>query len=186
MRALAGDRRRAAPGPTNASMSDALTMPGRSSTVVSPATESTVDSIPTLHVPPSRIMSTALPNDTRTCSAVTGESSVNRLALGAAMGNSAARRSSRATGCAGMRNPTVSSPAVTMPGIMSRLRTTSVSGPGQKARARISARSGHSAANSRAISSDATCTIKGLVVGLPLASKIRFTAIASSAFAPRP
>ena len=65
------------------------------------------------------------------CAAAVGESSVKRLALGAAMGTPAARISSSARGCAGMRRPTVGRPAVTMSGISGCLGTTSVSGPGQ-------------------------------------------------------
>jgi len=42
-----------------------------------------------------------------------GESSVNRLALGAAKGMRAAQMSACATGCAGMRKATVGRPAVT-------------------------------------------------------------------------
>ena len=54
---------------------------------------------------------------------------------GAATGVPAASRMARVTGCAGQRMPTVSSPAVTASGTMSRRFKIMVSGPGQKRRA---------------------------------------------------
>ncbi len=63
--------------------------------------------------------------------AAVGESSVKRLALGAAMGTPAARINSSARGCAGMRSPTVGNPAVTISGMDGCLGTTRVNGPGQ-------------------------------------------------------
>jgi hypothetical protein len=62
---------------------------------------------------------------------VVGDSSVKRLALGAAMGTPAARINSSASGCAGTRRPTVGNPAVTMSGTSARLGTIKVNGPGQ-------------------------------------------------------
>src|SRR6185312_16409172 len=115
-----------------------------------------------------------------------GESSVNRLALGAAIGTVAASRIARATGCDGTRTATVSSPAVTMSGTNDRFGTTSVSGPGQKASARRSAARGHSRATARAAEAFNTCTISGSYVGRPFAAKIRATAFASNVFAASP
>jgi hypothetical protein len=111
----------------SASISGSGITPGRSS-VGSPASDSTVDSIPTSDGPPS---STASANSSGTWSEAVGESSVKRLALGAAIGTRAARISSSATGCAGIRNPTVGSPAVTMSGSDGPFGSTIVNGPGQ-------------------------------------------------------
>ena len=66
-----------------------------------------------------------------------------------------------------MRRPTVGRPAVTMSGIAGAFGSTSVSGPGQYSRASCSASGGHSVTRVRAISIDATCTIRGLVAGRP-------------------
>src|SRR6202521_4635057 len=60
----------------------------------------------------------SLPRLCRTWSAVVGESSVKRLALGAASGTPAAPMRASAIGWAGMRRPTVGRPAVTMAGIV--------------------------------------------------------------------
>src|SRR6266481_4209763 len=60
----------------------------------------------------------SVPRPRRTWSAVVGESSVKRLALGAASGTPAARMRANAIGWAGMRRPTVGRPAVTMAGIV--------------------------------------------------------------------
>ena len=168
------------------SISSRETVPGRNRTGRSPASESTVDSMPTRVGPPSRIRSTASPKPRRTCSAVVGESRVNRLALGAAMGTPAARISASASGCEGMRRPTVGSPAVAISGTAPDFGTTSVSGPGQCRRASAPAASGHSRASERAMPIESTCTIIGLVAGRPLAAKILATAPASSALAPSP
>ncbi len=111
---------------------------------------------------------------------------MKRLALGAAMGQPLASISASASGCAGIRSPTEGSPAVTMPGIEEHFGTTMVKGPGQKRSASRPAGSGQTAARERAISTDATCTITGLVGGRPFASKMRRTACSSSAFAPSP
>jgi hypothetical protein len=118
-------------GPISDSISGSGITPGRSSNGSAPASDSTVDSMPTMAGPPSSTKSTASPNDWRTCSAVVGESPVNGLALGAAMGTPAARMSARASGWDGTRSPTVERPAVTISGIDGRFGRTSVSGPGQ-------------------------------------------------------
>ncbi len=79
-------------------------MPGLNNTASGPASERTVDSIPTVVRPPSRIIATRSPKTSRTCCAVVGESSVNRLALGAAMGTPDSRISSSAMGMRGHPN----------------------------------------------------------------------------------
>ena len=81
-------------------------MPGRSSVIFPSAMETTVDSIPTRVGPPSST-GTESPKAALTCPAVVGESSLNRFALGAAIGTPQASINSRATGCAGTRTPTV-------------------------------------------------------------------------------
>ncbi len=118
-------------GPISVSISCRDIIPGRSRRGGETASERTVDSMPTVVGPPSRIRSTRSPRASRTCSAVVGESWPKRLALGAAMGTPASRIKARASGCAGMRIPTVARPAVTMSGTCGRLGSTSVRGPGQ-------------------------------------------------------
>ena len=95
--------------------------------------------MPTVHGPPLRTIS-ARPSCT--CSAMVGESSVNRFALGAAIGICAASINARASGCAGIRRPTLGSPAVTTSGTREFFGTMIVRGPGQKRFARRSAFSG--------------------------------------------
>src|ERR1022692_4400883 len=145
-----------------------------------------VDSIPTWQGPPSRMQSMRFPRDRRMWSAVVGEIPVKRFALGAATGTCAASISAKATGCAGIRTPTVGNPAVTMSGTSVVLGTTRVSGPGQNRSAKMRAASGHDEASWAIISRLLTCTMIGLVPGRPLTSKILATALASSAFAPTP
>jgi hypothetical protein len=60
-----------------------------------------------------------------------GESSVNGLALGAAMGTPAERINASASGWDGTRIPTVAKPAVTISGIDGCFGRTNVRGPGQ-------------------------------------------------------
>src|SRR2546430_495152 len=78
--------------------------------------------------PPGRIGSTRPPRPRNTCPAVVGDSSAERLALGAATGTPAASSSARATGCAGTRTATVGPPAVTASGTAAAFASTSVSG----------------------------------------------------------
>ncbi len=106
----------------------------------------------------------------RTCPAVRQEFG-EAIRAGAAMGIPASR-SSMAIGCAGIRKPTVSSPAVTRSGISDLFGTTSVSGPGQKA-CEFFGLSGQCVARYRAVAIHATCTIRGLLRGRPFASKMR-------------
>lgn len=144
-------------------------MPGRSSTGTWPASETTVDSMPTRAGPASNT-GTASPSEARTWAASVGETAVNRFALGAASGTPAASSRASATGWEGTRNPTVGNPAVTMPGMEGCLGTTIVRGPGQNARASFSAFSGHTAASARAAAASFTCTMSGLDAGRPLVS----------------
>jgi hypothetical protein len=95
---------------------------------------------------------------------------VNRFALGPANGNRDFRINANATGCAGIRTPTVPKPAVTSFGTRLAFGKTSVNGPGQYRAASFSAASGHSATTRFAIATLETCTINGLVDGRPLAS----------------
>src|SRR5579872_3117451 len=106
--------------------------------------------------------------------------------LGEAMGTPAAAIRARATGCDGIRMPTVAKPAVTSSGICGIFRSTRVSGPGQYLRASSSARGGHSVTSALAISIEETWTINGLVKGRPFIWKMRCTAPVSRAFAPKP
>ena len=128
-------------GPITASIASRVAPPGRSRVGVAVVRSSTVDSRPTGHGPPSRISGTRSPSDSATCSARVGLTAPLRLAEGAAIGRPAARISACATGCAGARIATVSSPAVASSAIGESLArgSTSVSGPGQKRAASLSA-----------------------------------------------
>jgi hypothetical protein len=130
-----------------------------------PATPRSIRS-PTSVGPPSST-SKSSPKAVRTCSAVVGESCVKRFALGAAIGTPDSRISANATGCAGMRIPTVGNPAVTSSGTVDRFGSTRVNGPGQCFAVNSAASDGHSDTSSRAIASESTCTISGLVEGRP-------------------
>jgi hypothetical protein len=101
---------------------------------------------------------------------VVGLTKPEGLALGAASGSSTACRSACATGCAGTRTATVPSPAVATAetGEPGAFGSTSVSGPGQNAWASAVARSSK-IASARAPTRSATCTIRGLREGRPLA-----------------
>ncbi len=106
---------------------------------------------------------------------------------GAASGRPTARKSAWPTPWSGTRTARVSSPALhssetRQPGARGNTR---LSGPGQNAAASAQARS--SKATSRAAASaSATCTISGLKLGRPLASKMAATARSLLASAPRP
>ena len=97
-----------------------------------------------------------------------------------------AASSARATGCAGARSATLACPPVTAAGTCAAFGSTSVSGPGQNASARRDAASGTSAAQARAAAKPLKCTMSGWVFGRPLAAKMRATAAAFDASAPRP
>ena len=107
-------------------------------------------SMPTSHAPPSRIIATAPPKSSSTCCAVVGETWPNRLADGAAMPvpprSANAASNAFATGCAGMRRPTLSWPPVTASPTCAARGRISVSGPGQNAAASLRAPSGNSRA----------------------------------------
>ena len=87
--------------------------------------------------PPSRMRSTSSPSDFRTCSAMVGESSVNRLALGAAIGTWHSASSAKANAFAGTRRPTVGNPAVTMSGNKSALGQHQGQRAGPESRAKL-------------------------------------------------
>ena len=130
-----------ATGPITASIASRVAPPGRSSVGVAVVRSSTVDSSPTSHGPPSRISFTRSPSDSATCSARVGLTAPLRLADGAAIGRPAARISACAIGWAGARIAAVSSPAVASRAIGEPFArgSTSVSGPGQKRAASLSA-----------------------------------------------
>ena len=142
-------------------------MPGLNNIAASSASESTVDSMPTVVRPPSSIIATRSPRASRTCCAVVGDNSPNRLALGAATGRPASWINAKAMALFGIRTPTVSNPAVNRSGTCGCFGKTNVSGPGQKDRARHSAHSGHSRTSVRAISIESTWTIRGWTAGGP-------------------
>ena len=146
----------------------------------------TVDSMPLVQGPPSRIRSIRLPRLSSTWCAVVGETASERLALGAASGAPAQAINRRASGWSGHRKATVGPPAVTMSGIRGPRGTTMVTGPGQNRVAIASAAAGQAAASDRAIATSATCTMIGLVEGRPLARKMPATASSSTAAAARP
>ena len=121
-----------------------------------------------------------------TCSARVGEIRFDEFALGAAMGWPTRSMRAASHGALGDRSATVSCPAVTRSGMMALRRRTSVSGPGQKCSASRCASSGQSLVHARASGIPATCTMSGLIAGLPFAAKIRATAAGWVAIAPRP
>ncbi len=157
-------------------------MRGRSSSRLS-----TVDSTPTGQAPPSITNSTLSPRSAITWSALVGDSRPEGLALGAASGRPAIISKVCAILCAGTRIATLSNPAVASREILQSRRrgSTSVSGPGQKARATVCA-FGDSSAYCAALAMFATCTIRGLKLGRPLAAKIAATARSLVASPPRP
>ena len=112
---------------------------GRGSEVMS----STVDSTPTEVGPPSRRSSIRPSRSSRTCSAHVGLGRPERLAEGAAMGREAAWMRAWATGWAGTRTATVSSPPVVTRGTARARGSTRVSGPGQKRRRDVLNPGGH-------------------------------------------
>ena len=179
--------RTATPEPPKArSRSAPVIMPGRRMTASRPVRSTTVLSIPTELGPPSRMSSTRSPSDACTCWALVGLTWVNRLALGAAMGTPAARSRANATGWAGIRTATASSPAVATSGTCAALGSTRVSGPGQKAAARRSAAGGQCRVSARAAATSGTWAMTGFHAGRPLAVYTATTASGSSALAPKP
>ena len=129
-------------GPMTRARSSALIVPGpqqRRRRVI--VRSMTVDSIPTLVAPPSRMMSTESSSDFATCAA--GRRRQHHRTIGARCGDRdllPRSSSARATGCAGTRTATDDRPAVTPSGTFGFLGSTIVSGPGQNARASISRR----------------------------------------------
>ena len=174
-----------ATGPATASSISFVTAPGRRM-VGFPTSESTVDSTPKRHGPPSMMRSIFPSMSCRTCSAIVGLGLPEVLALGAATGTPASRISASAVLLSGIRTATVSSPAVTSSGTAEDRLKMSVSGPGQNASINVRAASGMRVQSCFTSFFFATCRMSGLSPGLPLASKMRRTASPSSPFAPRP
>ncbi len=142
---------------------------------------------PTVQWPPVRIASILCPSPWATCSAVVALMRPEGLADGAAMGVPAASMSCLARRASGTRRAMVGSPAVTSgamgaPGLSG---VTRVRGPGQNACA-SDPRTGGISAIFAAAAALARCTISGLKLGRPLASKIRATARSLFASAPSP
>ena len=102
------------------------------------------------------------------------------------MGRPVAAINPAATGCEGIRTPTVARPALTSSGISCDLSTIKVSGPGQKASINALALAVSPLVSGRISSLLAICKIKGLSAGRPFAAKIFATAAPFSPSAPRP
>ena len=102
------------------------------------------------------------------------------------MGTPASFISARAVLLPGSLTATVSRPAVTSSGTIELLLNIMVSGPGQKASARVCALSGTWLQSRLSSLFLAICSISGLSAGLPLARNMPNTASLSSPFAPRP
>ena len=128
--------------PRTRSMSAEVIMPGRRIVGSEDTRETTVDSTPVVHSPPSRTRGILPPSSCMTEAASVGEIRPKRLALGAARGSPTMARSCCATGWAGYRSATVSRPAVTSSGTFGPRWSTIVRGPGQKAEARRKASAG--------------------------------------------
>ena len=131
---------------------------------------STVDSTPTSHSPPSTIASTRPVKSSTQCRAQVGLGEPERFADGAASGTPARRMSSRATGWAGMRTATVSSPPDVSFGTRPDFGRMTVIGPGQNCPASRSSAAGSSRTSGATSSSEETCTMSGLSLGRPLAA----------------
>ena len=118
-------------------ISSGVTAPGRSSNSESgPVILTIVDSSPQSLSPPSTITS-ALPLKSRSAyPAFVAEGLPDMFAEGAAIGSPESLISAFATGCEGTLIATLSSPPVTVAGMMSFLGMITVRGPGMKATAR--------------------------------------------------
>ena len=163
-----------------------VTPPGRRSRTRPSVSSTTVDSTPTEHSPPSTTAAMRPSRSASTWAAVVGLGEPERLADGAARDRPDSRMTARATGWDGIRTATVGRPALTSSGMRGPFGKIMVSGPGQYARASFTAVSGISAASRGSVSQSAICTIRGLSIGRPLASKIRATAGPFSASAASP
>ena len=154
---------------------------------VGPLRSIIVDGTADFAAPPSRMRSTRSPRAAAAAAAVWGAGAPDGLALGAVNGRSAAVRKSRVAARPGMRSDTVSPNGLrAAQSRHSMLRgKIRVRGPGQKVRARRSARSSNIAI-SRAAGMSATSTSRGLSGGRFLALKTRATASALVASAPSP
>ncbi len=173
--------------PSTASIASAGTPPGRNSVGASPTSSTIVDSTPMRHAPPSSTHATSVPpSSASTSAAVVGLTRPKRLADGAATGKAHRSSRARATGWSGTRSPTVSRPPVVAGDSCGARRNTNVSGPGQNASARRRASSPTSSAQRSSSDASARWAINGWPVGRPLTAKIRATASALVASAPRP
>ena len=160
--------------------------PGRSTVGGDVVQSTTVDSTPASVRPPVRMQAMRPSRSCCTACQVVGLGRPDRFAEGAATGVSHASRNDCARGCRGQRSPTVESPAVTTAGTASDFGRMTVSGPGQKRSMSARAAAGTRAERRSACSSAATCTIRGLSVGRPLAANIFCTASGRRASAPSP
>ena len=121
-----------------------------------------------------------------TCSAVVGESSVNRFALGAAIGICAASINARAIGCAGIRRPTLGSPAVTISGTLGLLGNDDRQRAGPETLGEAFGIIGPFARQLAGHFDRGHMDDQRARSGRPLASKMRRTAASSRALAPSP
>ena len=111
--------------------------PRRKTSILPSRTATIVDSMP-CSVGPASMTSGMRPySSSNTCCAVVGLTRPKRFALGAAIGSPNSPTISANTRCALIRTATVSKPAVTMSGTISRLGKTIVSGPGQNLSANL-------------------------------------------------
>ena len=105
-----------------------------------------------------------------TLPALFGLSAPEGLADGAANGTPASRSSFSVIGWSGQRRPTVSPPASTTGGTISRALSTIVSGPGQKLSARTAACGGTSRQYFSMLCASGTISDSGFCCGRPLIS----------------
>ena len=145
-----------------------------------------VDSIPCSVAPPSTINGIRPSNSSNTCCAVVGLTP--RIdSLGAASSRFTALTTSRKTGCALIRTATVSSPAVTMSGTMSRFRKIIVKGPGQKFSIKSRARAATQRSQSHRVPpASANVQLTDRTAAVPWLRKIFATASGLSASAASP
>ena len=162
--------------PSARSRSSSVMWPGRNRVGFSPTTDTTVDSTPQSHSPPSRMRGSRPSISVKTSCALVGLGLPERLADGAAKAQPLASMTARATGWLGIRMPTVSRPAQHSAATSGPRGMMMVSGPGQNAAISSWARSGTSLTRPCSISGPVTWTMRGLSCGRPFATKILLTA----------
>ena len=160
--------------------------PGRSSRASLPRQDTMVDSRPMGDSPPSKIMPTASPSSSRTCSGLVGLKRPKRLADGAAIPPPKAVKSCCAMGCEGTRIPMLSWPPVTTSFTLSAFGKIKVRGPGQNRAASFSATAGSADTQRCRYRGLSRCTMTGWSAGRPFTSNILRTAAGFAALAPRP